>query len=1513
MRVDETYGAHSDNVYNPFTRSYHPAVVAHFADIVDTGSDDDVPGPIYARYDVIDTKTNVGADDNATMSLSLQIDAGDDTDSGLRTTEGETIHLFAEADNLIVGRIDGGANDGKAAFAIHIDTLGRISIVQYISLSHPDPTSSDEYVSLADKLTAAITVTDHDGDTVTSTIAIPADVITFDDDGPSTGANRVVWLDEDDLENGIGDSASGDNPARTPLNADGTLNLDFGADGGTVAWLDTVDAFGGGTGFTYDVDGTTGTLTITQDQNGTDVVVLTVTLNQDTGAYSVTQDAPIVHATGDTENNQAFWLTYRVTDGDGDTEDGVLRVNVDDDMLVIGDVEDGTVDEDGHLLGNAGDSYPDNNPAGTAGDVAGENTRTTGSLGIAWGADNTDAADSSTDVLGLTTVPRQDGVVFGDDTPSADMARAVWFSDTDITAMGANGEIATLSSRGEDLTYQLVESGTRIIAWAGIRPVFTVALSDDDSGSYTFQLFDTLDHPVSNTEDTIDLTFSFTARDFDGDEATSAFTVSVNDDAPVASLSLDSSVRIDESDDGSGDNLGGIAKLIAAPIINALVSNRGSDPDMDPVYAYDHAVDFSIDYGADSYGGFDLALQIVGGNGVDSGLDTTEGDDIYLYREDGIVVGRVGGSGGDAAFALILDPTGGLSVAQYLSLAHPDGTDADDSVDLDGKIQTVLTAEDGDGDEAVITLDIGDRIRFDDDGPEVSDNGRTTAVVDEDDIAAISGAQHAGTDGAAATLVATGTIGKIDLGSDGFGSAQFDSLNVRGTSFNETVAAIAETADIGLDTGLTSDGQVVNIRLDSPTQMTAFIVSTSETVFTVELDGANLGYTVTVLRNIDHGADNGNRQRFDFTVRVEDGDGDPAFPILRVNLKDDAPVAMGATSASVTEDAAVYTGDLTSVTTGAVDLGINWGADDGNAGGTNDRSVAFAAALTGTAVMTDGGTALTSNGAEVTYNWVDAQTLQGVADGRVIFEVTLNDTDSGSYTFELLDNVDHVGAGEDASLDLGFDVTATDSDGDTDLAHFTVTINDDAGAPAIGSGGPGTIMFADDFDTATDVDDTGFLDSTNGGDGLVEIFDSGTGGYTTPGGGKYALLTQVAGDAPFTRFEGYQTDFGTGFTSSVAVYLAPGAWTDGEGFDYSVAATQQNGDHLRDYIFHVTQDSSSGQLLIGGSNNTNFDPREDLETINHYEVETAGWYTFEHVFRDAGDGSLAVDLNLYNQDGVLVFTETRTNPADLIDTIVGGHRYGWFTNIDVAGGIAVDNLSMTATSAAPVAMATAEATDGAGAFDPSTVSGLLGIDWGPDSYDEQEQGTVLNGVDRSVAFGGIVDGAAVLSSNNTALESGGYAITWNIVSDTHVEGVANGATVFEITLDDGAVATDQGSYSFTLLAPIDHVEGTTEDDVVVLDIGFAATDADGDSATGTFSVSLTDDGPVVGDPQSAAVAEDSVAIDLVNGSFEAKSLADGEPGVISHSKGNYTTSAPDGWAIAGQGGLFAPTDVLSVR
>jgi hypothetical protein len=122
-------------------------------------------------------------------------------------------------------------------------------------------------------------------------------------------------------------------------------------------------------------------------------------------------------------------------------------------------------------------------------------------------------------------------------------------------------------------------------------------------------------------------------------------------------------------------------------------------------------------------------------------------------------------------------------------------------------------------------------------------------------------------------------------------------------------------------------------------------------------------------------------------------------------------------------------------------------------------------------------------------------------------------------------------------------------------------------------------------------------------------------------------------------FDGYRSDWTGDWTAEVKVYLDT-SWANGTGFDYTVAASNASGGHLRDFIFHVTKDSSTGELLVAGSNNTNFAPREDLDTINHYQVTTSGWYTLQHRFYEDG-GVLKVDLNLVDGNGTVLWTETR--------------------------------------------------------------------------------------------------------------------------------------------------------------------------------------------------------------------------------------------------------------------------------
>ncbi len=112
------------------------------------------------------------------------------------------------------------------------------------------------------------------------------------------------------------------------------------------------------------------------------------------------------------------------------------------------------------------------------------------------------------------------------------------------------------------------------------------------------------------------------------------------------------------------------------------------------------------------------------------------------------------------------------------------------------------------------------------------------------------------------------------------------------------------------------------------------------------------------------------------------------------------------------------------------------------------------------------------------------------------------------------------------------------------------------------------------FRQGFELNDAGVLDGDSGWYGNVQVVDSFN-GIAAPDGGSFAVLTQGASPddtGPFTRFDGYRSDFVEGLTSEVKVYLSTD-WAAGEGFDYSVAANGSDGSYLRDFIFHVAKDS----------------------------------------------------------------------------------------------------------------------------------------------------------------------------------------------------------------------------------------------------------------------------------------------------------------------------------------------------
>ena len=170
----------------------------------------------------------------------------------------------------------------------------------------------------------------------------------------------------------------------------------------------------------------------------------------------------------------------------------------------------------------------------------------------------------------------------------------------------------------------------------------------------------------------------------------------------------------------------------------------------------------------------------------------------------------------------------------------------------------------------------------------------------------------------------------------------------------------------------------------------------------------------------------------------------------------------------------------------------------------------------------------------------------------------------------------------------------------------------------------------------------------------------------------------------YTSFGGYESTFPAGgYTTSVDVYLNVGAGNANDTrFDWSSAISTPTGTHLRDFIFNagfyndIDTTGSGARFVISASNNSSpasaypKNPGRDPFTIT-----TTGWYTFEHHFKNAGLGVLAVDMSISTLNGAPLKIWTLSNPTDIIGSTVGGHRYGWF-DFQQFPILAIDNVSL---------------------------------------------------------------------------------------------------------------------------------------------------------------------------------------------------------------------------------------------
>ncbi|MFO9421629.1 enhanced entry virulence factor RtxA [Legionella pneumophila serogroup 1] len=358
---------------------------------------------------------------------------------------------------------------------------------------------------------------------------------------------------------------------------------------------------------------------------------------------------------------------------------------------------------------------------------------------------------------------------------------------------------------------------------------------------------------------------------------------------------------------------------------------------------------FTPSFGADGAAAANALTYSLGvsANGAASGvLDTASGNQVFLFLENGIVVGREGSDAldaatGDVVFNISVDGSGNVTLDQVRAVVHDNPLDPDESTgptQLSAANLVTLTAvaTDKDGDSASATANIGLSFNFEDDGPVA---GTISLVADEDNLP-IGNNDTASGDAAQSNL--TGTL-PVNFGADGAGSIDFQGMH-------------------GMSAVIGNDNITYNWNAGTNT-LTAYRTGGTlgvNDVFKIVVNPTTGQYTFTLLAAINHHAVADNTEGLvdpfvNLNYRVIDGDGDTAIGTLKVTIDDDVPKAITPEEGFVSNKAGV-------VKVFNLDLDSNIG---NNVGADQPGSIRF-------------------------INVVDGQQAQGIIDGELVNLTTVN-------------------------------------------------------------------------------------------------------------------------------------------------------------------------------------------------------------------------------------------------------------------------------------------------------------------------------------------------------------------------------------------------------------------------------------------------------------------------------------------------------------------------------------------
>ncbi|MGL6312240.1 retention module-containing protein, partial [Vibrio sp. WXL103] len=927
--------------------------------------------------------------------------------------------------------------------------------------------------------------------------------------------------------------------------------------------------------------------------------------------------------------------------------------------------------------------------------------------------------------------------------------------------------------------------------------VFQITVNAD--GSYVFELYQALDHQ-GEEDDSLDFTIPIYAVDNDGDpSATAGVVVTVADDQPV------------------------VADVATLPVTEPTLEGENAT----------EVHDFLVQQGAD---GAAVISFVYDGDGTSEPfvLDQSQTDYQPFEVEDGII---------------FIKTTGEMYFEPNRNLDHSAGEIIDSYV--------TATVVDGDGDTYSAEANIEIR-----DGADPTITAITPVLFSESNLLN-------GSNPNASALIGSGNI-SVALGSD-----DIDHFEIDVDAFNQanTIVALGMTATLGNPVIVT----------DPQTEVSSYVYTASVTlddnsvvdVFQVSVEQGGQ-YTLELFESLDH-SDNDDSLSFDIPVFAIDTDGDPStvnsLTNISVTVIDDEPIVPNDVELLVTEP--IVVGDNETITH---DFLTQEGAD-----GASVVSFVYQGDATSTPFVLDQ--------ADPEYQAFD------VEDGTVYIKT------SGEMYFEPSRDLDH--SNEEA---LSTSVTATiiDGDGDTYMPVANIVI-EDGQDPVITAVSPASFDEANLPDGNSPDSDalvvTGSVDATVGSDDIV----------------RYEVdITSFNSTSPIEAF-GKPVTLGTPFivTDSVNgttsyVYNATVTLDDDTVVDIFQVAIDEQGNYrieLFEPIDHEDGSSEDDQLSFNlpvFAVDSDGDPSE-LTPLTNIAVTvlddeatvastTAALEVTEPV--TSGDNETAVHDFLITEgaDGASVvsfvyqgdatsdpFTLDQANPEYQAFDVEDGTVY-----IKTSGEMYFEPSRDLDHSSEEILSTSITATIIDADGDTFTPVANIDIEDGQDpvitavspaSFDEanlidgnspdSEALVVMGSINATTGSDDIVRFEVDITTFNTAapIEALGKTVvlgTASVVTDA-ISGVTSYVYDATVTLDDDSVVDifqvsidEEGNYRIELFEPIDHEDGSSEDDQLSFNLPVLAVDSDGDPSESTaltnIAVTVVDD--------EATVASTSAALEV---------------------------------------------------